>query len=86
MTLSAFVGATAPVDRDTSLGEERPGWVNENTRDAEFSVGLPLLLEAVGLWCYHCGAPFVQFSVVVAQNSACSHFRSLLADSPVSLD
>ena len=67
MTLSAFVGATAPVDRDTSLGEERPGWVNENARGAEFSVGLLLLLEAVGSWCYHCGAPFVQFSVVVAQ-------------------
>ena len=86
MTLSAFVGATAPVDRDTSLGEERPGWVNENTCEIEFFEGLPLLLEAVGSWCYHCGAHFVQFSVVVAQNSACSHFRSLLADSPVSLD
>ena len=48
MTLSALVGALAPVDRDTSPGEERPGWVNENTRDAEFPVGLPLLLEAVG--------------------------------------
>ena len=85
MTLNALVGALAPVDRDTSPGEERPGWVNENTCEGEFSVGLPLLLEAVGSWCYHCGAPFVQFSVV-AQNSAHSHFRSLLADSPVSLD
>ena len=63
MTLSALVGALAPVDRDTSPGEERPGWVNENTRDAKFSVGLPLLLEAVGSWCYHCGAPVDQFAV-----------------------
>ena len=63
MTLSVFVGATAPVERDTSPGEERPDWVDENTCEIEFFAGLPLPLEAVDTWCYYCGAPFDQFTI-----------------------
>ena len=62
-TLSVFVGATAPVERDTSPGEERPDWVDENTCEIEFFEGLPLPLEAVDSWCYYCGAPFDQFTI-----------------------
>ena len=44
MTLSVFVGATAPVERDTSPGEERPDWVDENTCEIEPLAGVPLPL------------------------------------------
>ena len=53
----SLLGATAPVEREISLGEERPDWVDENTCEIEPVVGLPLPLEAVETWCYYCGAP-----------------------------
>ena len=60
VTRSVFVGVTAPVEREPSLGEERPDWINENTCEVEPIEGLPAPLEAVEAWCYYCGAPFDQ--------------------------
>ena len=53
-TLNVFVGATAPGERETPLGEERPHWADENTCEIEPVVGLALPLEAVDTLLLRC--------------------------------
>ena len=62
VTLSVSFGATAPVEREPSLGEERPSWIDENTCVVDPFEDQPLPPEAVVTWCYYCGAPFDLFT------------------------
>ena len=59
-TLGVLVGATPPLGSEPSPGEERPDWIDENTCEVDPLEGLESPLDAIGMWCYYCGAPFEQ--------------------------